>query len=246
MKNWKIAFWGKHPAFNDYLALVDDCVFIEPLIQWIELGLKTLHQQNIFLKNCHDVLRFWMVPTPRIFLCGLLITSNDKRNRPYPLLIMGQAKRSVRSELWDTFSRICKNTWSEMEQLCFREQFTFSQLQQELWRICQPQSLPRGLSSNFPRPETLRYCRNVLDIATNGHSSDSIGLTIPDGGGDYWTNIDAVQYLIKGERPQMPVSAFFDESNGSAYFYFRGLQHSDFLHLYSGERAKTNSLCTGR
>lgn len=234
---WVCSFWGKHPAFGDYIRINADEPLFYALVQWLgnqgtgagEPGYGASDDRYSF---------FWIVPPNTIQLtCGLLMRSTDSQGRPSPVLcVLKGVLPANPPSYWERIHRYCQVTWHDMANLPACDFSSVSEFKTTLHRITPPNVKLHSDSPDNFRMVGIKQAVSVAMTVNKGRFIREKMLHFPvddDKAGDWIWWPRAIREVVD----VMPCSMFIRNAgvNKQLYLYYRPLTAADFQIMQNGE-----------
>jgi hypothetical protein len=233
MTNWTVTLWGKHPSFKDYLSVGDLNPCVVPFVQWVQNGFSTMSLRALRQDDATMWL-FWILPNPSLYLCGLLASSKDLTNRPFPLLISGSGRTSTHDIPWEVLTHACRATWEGMKALRTDNLPSFTDLTNRLTSIPDPYLNRTKSAESIVVSSRLSAYRVILRTNMNrSNDQDKIDLTLENGRESIWNDFFRWQHVVKQTVMKKPLMIFFNEIKARAHIFFRPLQTADYIRMHS-------------
>ena len=234
---WTCSFWGKHPAFRDYVRVNADEALFYALVQW--LGKRRLgSDEPIYDGNNGQFSCFWIVPPNTVQLtCGLLMTSADSQGRPSPALCVLKGILPANPDCyWEMIHRYCQATWHDMANLPACKFSSLSEFKAALHRITLPDFKPH---SDYPEESRMVAIKQAVSVGMTLNKGRFIRekmfhFSIDDGNpGDWVWWVKAIREAVD----VMPCSFFVRNAgvNKQLYLYYRPLTAVDFQMMQNGK-----------
>ncbi len=229
---WTRSFWGKHPAFRDYIRINADERMFYTFVQWTDHWWQKGGGFDCSV-NGDSYSRFWLVaPNSGSMSCGLIAESKDAAGRHAPVLctIKGSLPKNARRN-WEKLDHCCLAAWDAMRDIMHRSFTSFSEFKTAFSGISPPdfEAQPHPAENSLTDPirekarkrltddKALFIREKMLCFPVDPHCSTS---------SDWHLWMQAVKDIIS----VMPASAFFRNADGrkKLYLYYRPLVKADF------------------
>jgi type VI secretion system protein VasJ len=235
-RRWQWAAYGKHPSVRDYFRLGQDFPMAGIFSNWIDRGHDEFAvQSNDARRQCS--WRFWTGEERRDHVaCGILKSSADSLERPFPLLVMGTGPMDKWVSHWDLLPCALEQAWAQIEYLATRAANGLKDLATNL----------QGIRPPMPDWEQLAKTRQQLEIfAASEHAElDSRIASLREE--DPFLCLDGLQYdptdlvilchvLFRSRSSKTPNVVFLGGAVDHTYFalFRRPLRANDFNRLWS-------------
>ncbi len=229
--SWTRAFWGKHPAFTDYIRINADEKMFYAFVNLINSGWKKAAPRDAG-RGSRCSIRFWAVPQGSSSMaCGMITECRDAAGRRAPVLcaIKGSLPKSVRQG-WEMLNLQCLAAWNDMADLMERGFDSISEFKESLSRISPPDFEAERLRADSGEMEAVRKgvrTRLAADSTVFARQKTlcfNAGNGIGTGRGCFlWMK------AIKEAVDVMPDSVFIRDSDSrkELYLYYRPLTAAD-------------------
>ena len=234
---WTCSFWGKHPAFSDYIRVNADETLFYALVQWLGKR-RSGSDEPVYDGNNGHVSYFWIVPPNTVQLtCGLLMTSADSQGRPSSVLCALKGTLPVSPQrYWERIHLYCQATWQDMAKLPAYRFSSFSEFKTTLSRITPPDFKPR---SDCPEESRMIAIKQAVSVGMMSNQSRFIREKMlhfsvdDDNPGDWVWWARAIREAVD----VMPCSLFVRNAgvNKQLYLYYRPLTAADFQMMQNGK-----------
>lgn len=115
---WACSFWGKHPAFADFIRINADDELLSVFIQWLakQGGFPPVSDPG---GDGKASIHFWVVlPNTSRLTCGLITASSDSAGRPSPAFLAMKGRLPEKPDhCWERISLYCRAPWHDMARL---------------------------------------------------------------------------------------------------------------------------------
>lgn len=233
---WTCSFWGKHPAFRDYIRVNADDALFYALVQW--LGKRRPGSDAPVYDGNNGLSYFWIVPPNSVQLtCGLLMTSADSQGRPSPVLCALKGILPANPQgYWENIHQYCQVTWHDMASLPACTFSSLSEFKAALHRISPPDFQPRSDSLEDFRMASIKQAVSVGMTLNKGRfiREKMLHFSVDDDNpGDWGWWAKAIRQVVD----VMPCSLFVRNAgvNRQLYLYYRPLTAADFQMMQEGK-----------
>lgn len=233
---WMFSFWGKHPAFGDYIRINADGALFYALARWIDKSGSALRAVS------PGSARFWIVPPGSDHLfCGMIMPGSDSQGRRSPVLcaVQGGVPPGPQ-QYWERISRGCLATWDGMAGLADRRFDTIPAFREALRGIHVP-DIDNPPAPAFEESPYMDAAREAVGNSMTRNKSRFIRekmlhflVECQSGGSADWEPwVSAVRESVE----VMPCSLFAWKREGGwrLYFLYRPLAPADLKTMQQGE-----------
>lgn len=240
---WVCSFWGKHPAFADFIRINPDGALFDALAGWLEkpgIPARTTDTAGPEGQLCH----FWIVyPGTSRLMCGVIFSSADSSGRSSPALctIQGSLPGNP-GRFWEAISSYCMASWQDMARLPDAGFTSSSDFRGALSGITPPACKTPDNNQETARKDALRHTlRHVLSRDKASFIREKM-LCFPIGGNPKRDEWFLWNQALREMIDVMPCSWFVrDTGHGQhMYLYYRPLRAADFYQMMHNKAETEN------
>lgn len=237
---WTYSFWGKHPAFTDYIRVNADEALFYAIIQWLGKQAPKPPAPGDNGSRDGQSSRFWIVlPNTSRLTCGLIMSSEDHTGRHSPALCTLTGFLPAKPEdYWEKISQYCLATWHDMAHLLDCRFSSVSDFKAALFGITPPEWNARH---DCPEDSRMDSIRQSVRLGLTQNKSmfirdKMLQFTVDS---DNSGRMDGLQWsrAIREAIDVMPFSWFIRNAgrHRQLYLYYRPLTGADF-HMMQNSR----------
>ncbi|MBA2880264.1 hypothetical protein HNR65_000571 [Desulfosalsimonas propionicica] len=241
---WTRSFWGKHPAFKDYIRINADEPMVYAFVQWLDRWWQNAGISG-FEKNSGTSARFWIMSANAVHLaCGIIAASTDAEGRPAPVLcaMKGVLPKRARGA-WQMLPVWCMAPWQAMADFLEQRFDAFADFKNAFGRIPQPDfAVQPGCAEPGSMAAIRKIVQQNLAAGKNRFIREKMLCFFPDEAGSIPDCAEKEVFFswmtaIREAVDLGPGSAFFRNTGGrtALYLYYRPLGAADFLKASVGK-----------